>query len=84
MCIYVYRVIKFVCPFMIHDLYSGKLDVHSWSLNLSKFSAAIAEVSVPTTLSAGEFAPYAGCTDPATKVKETYVSQLQRIRSNRG
>jgi alcohol dehydrogenase class IV len=44
------------------------------------------QVSVPTTLSAGEFAPYAGCTDPATKVKETYVSQLQLISSvkNRG
>jgi len=35
------------------------------------------QVSVPSTLSAGEFAPYAGCTDPSTKVKETYVSQLR-------
>ena len=34
-------------------------------------------MSVPTTLSAGEFAPYAGCTDPTSKVKETYVSRLQ-------
>ena len=33
-------------------------------------------MSVPTTLSAGEFAPYAGCTDPGSKVKETYVSRL--------
>lgn len=38
-----------------------------------KDTKLIPQVSVPTTLSAGEFAPYAGCTDPATKVKETYV-----------
>lgn len=44
-------------------------------LHLSLLSAS--QVSVPTTLSAGEFAPYAGCTDPGTKVKETYVPRLQ-------
>lgn len=38
-----------------------------------KDTKLIPQVSIPTTLSAGEFAPYAGCTDPATKVKETYV-----------
>lgn len=38
-----------------------------------KDTKLIPQVSVPTTLSAGEFAPYAGCTDPRSKVKETYV-----------
>ena len=38
-----------------------------------KETKLIPQVSVPTTLSAGEFAPYAGCTDPESKVKETYV-----------
>ena len=33
----------------------------------------VAQVSVPTTLSGGEFNPLAGCTDPAKKVKEGYL-----------
>ncbi|CAJ1376384.1 unnamed protein product [Effrenium voratum] len=38
-----------------------------------KDTKLIPQICVPTTLSAGEFAPYAGCTDPLTKVKETFV-----------
>eukprot|EP00931_Biecheleriopsis_adriatica_P011532 TRINITY_DN112604_c0_g1_i1.p1 TRINITY_DN112604_c0_g1~~TRINITY_DN112604_c0_g1_i1.p1 ORF type:complete len:431 (-),score=59.67 TRINITY_DN112604_c0_g1_i1:29-1288(-) len=38
-----------------------------------KDTKLIPQVSIPTTLSAGEFAPYAGCTDPGTKTKETYI-----------
>src|SRR5690606_11955526 len=36
----------------------------------------VRQIAVPTTLSAGEFNPLAGCTDPRRKVKEAYVHPL--------
>jgi maleylacetate reductase len=36
----------------------------------------VRQVTVPTTLSAGEFNPLAGCTDPRRKVKEAYSHPL--------
>lgn len=38
-------------------------------------------VSVPTTLSAGDFNPLAGCTDPASHAKQAYVHPLMVPRA---
>lgn len=37
-------------------------------------AGAVRTVSIPTTLSAGEFSSFAGCTDPATGHKESFAS----------
>jgi len=37
---------------------------------------AVRSIDVPTTLSAGEFTPFAGCTDTARHVKESYSHPL--------
>ena len=36
----------------------------------------VRQISVPTTLSGGEFNPHAGCTDPKTKMKQGYTHPL--------
>ena len=36
----------------------------------------VRQISVPTTLSGGEFSPGAGCTDPRTKMKQSYSNPL--------
>ncbi|TWT04993.1 iron-containing alcohol dehydrogenase [Reyranella sp. CPCC 100927] len=41
----------------------------------------VRQVAVPTTLSAGEFNPGAGCTDTATKKKESYFHALHVPRT---
>mmetsp|Transcript_99167 Transcript_99167/g.318186 ORF Transcript_99167/g.318186 Transcript_99167/m.318186 type:complete len:435 (+) Transcript_99167:174-1478(+) len=39
----------------------------------SRRLSLIPQVVIPTTLSAGEFAPWAGCTDSETRTKEAYL-----------
>ena len=36
----------------------------------------VRQITVPTTLSGGEFNPHAGCTDPRTKMKQGYTHPL--------
>ena len=42
---------------------------------------AVRSIAVPTTLSAGEFTSFAGCTDTVRQVKESYVHPLMMPRS---
>ncbi|MSO77499.1 MAG: maleylacetate reductase [Alphaproteobacteria bacterium] len=41
----------------------------------------VRQISVPTTLSAGEFSPNAGCTDPRGKLKQSYRHPLLAPRA---